>query len=150
MLETSVPRNRKMKMKKCHFSRVAPFMKILIKKLIRSLWLIFVVLALAVLGASGCATSNQNPLEAWKILFAKDYERLDPAIREDYQSYIANLPRGEQNGVGPIAFFEDGTGQHAVKIEIASRGTDWAHVLFYDKNDKRIKVIKFIAGRYAS
>jgi hypothetical protein len=41
-------------------------------------------------------------------------------------------------------------GQHAVKIEIPLNGAYSEHVLFYDKENKRIKVIVYSGGRYAS
>jgi hypothetical protein len=51
---------------------------------------------------------------------------------------------------GNILFFEDGTGQHAVKISIPLNGTWWAHVLIYDKNNVRIKAVKYADGTYRS
>jgi hypothetical protein len=72
------------------------------------------------------------------------------AIMEDYEDYIQKLPSGERNYAVLGQYFEDGAGQHAIVIEIALDGTDWAHVLIYDKNNKRIKTIKYIAGHYRS
>jgi hypothetical protein len=46
--------------------------------------------------------------------------------------------------------FEDGTGQHAVEIRIGLDATNWRHILIYDKNDNRIKTIKYADGHYAS
>ena len=46
--------------------------------------------------------------------------------------------------------FEDGNGQHAIRIEIPLNGTWWEHVLIYNKNNTRIKVIKYANGHYAS
>ena len=73
------------------------------------------------------------------------------AITDDYKSYIQKLSPGEKKYMGPIQFFEDGTGQHAVRIETDINGTDcWYHILFYDKENKRTKVIKYYNGRYQS
>jgi hypothetical protein len=72
------------------------------------------------------------------------------AITEDYKNYIRTLSPEEQKYIGPIFFYEDGTGQHAVKIEIGINGTSWVHVLIYDKDNKRIRTIKYSTGRYAS
>jgi len=111
-------------------------------------------LALCVMTLSGCSCSapkqQPDPLAGWKILLSRDYEPFDKSITQDYHNYIDNLPNGEKKFVGPLQFFEDGTGQHAVRIEIALNGTDWAHVLFYDKENKRIKVIKYVSGHYRS
>ena len=111
---------------------------------------IWILLAALLGGCGGCQTKTPDPLAGWKVLFSRDYEKFDKAITDDYQDYIQKLPPKERNGVGPISYFEDGTGQHAVRIEIAINGTDWAHVLIYDKNNKRIKVIKFVSGHYRS
>lgn len=52
-----------------------------------------------------------------------------------------------------IEFFEDGTGQHAVTFESYSDagiigGTSWEYVLIYDKNNKRVKTIRYVTGYY--
>jgi hypothetical protein len=88
-------------------------------------------------------------LASWKVLLSPDNDKLDKAITDDYRGYIEKLPNGEKESIGPIQFFENGTGGHAVRIEIALNRTDWAHILIYDKENKRIKVIKYAAGRYA-
>jgi hypothetical protein len=102
----------------------------------------------------GCSSPKPtpDPLAGWKVLFSKDYEKLDKAIAVDYRDYIQKLPPEERKFVDDysIWFYEDGTGQHAVRIEIPLNGTTWEHVLFYDKDNKRIKVIKYANGRYAS
>jgi len=69
---------------------------------------------------------------------------------DDYQDYIQKLSFEERRSIGVIHFLEDGTGQHAVRFEIALNGTDWAHILIYDRENKRIKVIKYASGRYSS
>jgi len=100
--------------------------------------------------AIGCAapTPVPNPLAGFSACFSQDLNKLDKAISDDYNAYIQNLPARERNSAGPVWLFEDRTGQHAVRIEIALNGTDWAHVLFYDKENKRVKTIKFISGHY--
>ena len=94
--------------------------------------------------------SHTNPIAGWKILFSRNYDNLNPAIKDDYNAYIKALPSDERNGVGPIQFFEDGTGQHAVSITMYVNGTDWCHVLIYDKDNKRIKIYKYISGHARS
>jgi len=100
--------------------------------------------------AVGCAapTPAPNPLAGFSACFSQDPNNLDKAISDDYNAYVQNLPAKERKHVGPIQLFEDRTGQHAVRIEIALNGTDWAHVLIYDKENKRVKAIKFISGHY--
>jgi len=74
----------------------------------------------------------------------------DPAITRDYQDYIEKLPPEERRLVGSVEFFEDGTGRQAVKITIDWHGTWWRHVLIYDKDNNRIRVIKHKSGSYRS
>jgi hypothetical protein len=105
-----------------------------------SIW----ILLAACVWVVGCATPN--PLAGWKVYFHEP----DQTITNDYQDYIQKLPPEERKYAGGIQYFEDGTGQHAVKIEIGLNGTWWQHVLIYDKNDKRIKVIKYASGGYRS
>lgn len=100
----------------------------------------------------GCAApkSTPDPLAGWNLCISQDPNKLSSAINDDYQYYLQELPVVERTGVGPVQFFVDGTGQHAVRIEIALNGIDWAHVLIYDKENKRVKVLKFVSGHYRS
>jgi hypothetical protein len=91
--------------------------------------------------------SHTNPIAGWKPDFAP---QLDPVVAKNCQDYIQTLPSKERERAGPIFYFEDGTGQHAVQIRIGINGTSWEHILIYDKDNKRIKTIKYISGRYAS
>jgi hypothetical protein len=111
----------------------------------------FILLAASVCW-TGCEmfASHTNPIAGWKLCWSQDPSKLDKAIRDDYQDYINKLSPKERMWIGPIMLSEDGTGQHAVTIEIAWYGTDWDHVLIYDKNNKRVKVVKYIGGHYMS
>ena len=113
--------------------------------------IVFCALMVAFICVVGCAAPKPavDPLAGWKVLLSRDYEKLGK-ITDDCQAYIKTLPQELRVGVGPIFYLEDGTGQHAVKIEIAQNGTDWAHVLIYDRDDRRIKVIKYVSGHYRS
>jgi hypothetical protein len=92
---------------------------------------------------------HSSPLTGWNSSSLVNFQN-NKAISDDCHAYINNLPPKLRNGVGPMQYFEDGTGQHAVLIAIAQNGTDWAHVLIYDKDNKRMKVIKYISGHYRS
>jgi hypothetical protein len=100
------------------------------------------LMAMFVLGF-GCVT---NPLEGWH------FSNLDPnkVIAADYLDYIQKLPSSERKYAYYAHSFEDGTGKYAVQIEIPLNGTWWEHVLIYDKDNKRIKTIKYSNGHYAS
>jgi len=108
-------------------------------------------LALCMMVISGCSCSapkpEPDPLAGWKVDLDHDP---DQAIEKDYHDYIQKLPPGERERAGLIHMLEDGTGQHAIMITIGLNGTNWRHVLIYDKNDKRIKTIKYVSGHSAS
>jgi hypothetical protein len=108
--------------------------------------LIFSFLLAAIVWA-GCATQKPDPLAGWQMAFK---EEPNQTVEKDYQDYIHTLSLAEQQHAGPIFYFKDGTGQHAVQIRIGINGTSWEHVLIYDKDGKRIKIIKYVSGRYAS
>ena len=101
--------------------------------------------------AVGCVTPKPtppapNPLAGWNF----ENHEPDQAVTNDYRDYIQKLPHEEGKYAGPIHYFEDGTGQHAIMIMIGINGTVWRHVLIYDKDDKRIKTIKYASGDYHS
>jgi hypothetical protein len=114
----------------------------------------FCILLTAIFWVTGCAAPkpSPNPLAGWKVCGSQDYNKIDTAIRDDYRGYIQKLPPDERKFVDDnfIDFFQDEAGQHAVKIEIPLNGTWWEHVLIYDKDNKRIKTIKYSTGHYAS
>lgn len=67
---------------------------------------------------------------------------LDKAIVDDYQDYINKNGLAVQDWIA--GYYENGTGQHAVKFTaFQPHGSYYAHyyVLIYDKENKRIKVI---------
>jgi hypothetical protein len=106
------------------------------------------VLALCTMAISGCSstTTKLDPLAGWKAVGSQDPNSM---ISKDYQDYIQKLPPEERNYVGPVFYLEDGTGQHAVTFEVDKYGKDvWNYYLFYDKDNKRIKAIKYYRGRY--
>jgi len=100
------------------------------------------VAAMFVLGL-GCKTPD--PLAGWQ----KTYGEEPSQIVKDYQDYIQKLPPEERNYVGPVFYYKDSTGQQALTFEVDKYGKDvWSHYLFYDKNNKRIKVVKYYRGQY--
>jgi hypothetical protein len=97
-----------------------------------------------------CSTSKPtlDPLAGWRPAS----HSADKAIVDDYQNYIQTLSPEEKKYLGPspAGLFEDGTGQHAIQITVGINGTVWRHVLIYDKDNKRIKTIKYASGDYMS
>jgi len=110
--------------------------------------LIFPFLLAMFLCGFGCSESKPtpDPLAGWQ----KDYtpQPSDLIIEKDYLAYIHALSPDEQKSVGPVFYYKDGTGQHAVQITIGINGTVWRHDLIYDKDNKRIKAIKYASGDY--
>ena|SRR5438105_4968807 len=88
--------------------------------------------------------SHFNPVEGWKRL---DKQKPSPAIEKDYHDFINKKARGF---IGSTGYLEDANGQHAMTIETGQDGTYWTYVLIYDRNDKRIRVKKYISGHYMS
>jgi hypothetical protein len=107
----------------------------------------FILLATSICW-TGCEmfASHTNPLAGWHSASKNP----DKIIEKDYQDYIQTLSPEERKYAGPVLVFEDGTGQYAVDINIGINGTSWHHVLIYDKDNKRIKTIKYSSGNYGS
>jgi hypothetical protein len=111
-------------------------------------------LALCALVFSGCSLfypkPTPDPLTGFHRADEADMDK-NKAITDDYKDYIQKLSPKWKKYFGPILYFEDGTGQHAVQIETDINGDEaWYHILFYDKDNKRIKVVKYFYGRYRS
>jgi hypothetical protein len=105
----------------------------------------------AVLCAAGCATPKPapDPLASWTRCWSQDPKDFDK-ITADCRVYINSLPQELRLGVGPFHYFEDGTGQHAIRFETGANGVNWSNVLIYDTDNNRIRVIKFESGHYRS
>jgi hypothetical protein len=100
----------------------------------------------------GCSTPEPiaDPLTGWKFCYRDNPARSNKAIEDDCQDYIKTLAPEKRSFTSTIEMYEDGTGQHAVKIRRGVNGTWWEHVLIYDRDNKRIKVYKFPNGGYRS
>jgi hypothetical protein len=110
--------------------------------------IICLLLAVFVCGFGCISKPAPDPLAGWHAASKNP----DQAVVDDYQNYMRTLSPEEQKYLGPspVSYFEDGTGQHAAVITIGIDGNWWRHVLIYDKNDKRIKTVKYMSGHYAS
>ena len=76
--------------------------------------------------------------------------QISQAIKDDSHEYIEQLSPEERKFLGTIEYLEDGSGQHAVHIEIPLYGTWKEHFLIYDKDNKRVKAIHWNGGHYRS
>jgi hypothetical protein len=129
-------------------------MKALIKKSASRFGLTLLVLLMGFILESGCSSSKpepdaSDPLAGWHFSSLNNLNS-NKTITDDYQDYVKKLPSEEMNSVGTIHYFEDGTGQHAVQIRIGMNGTWWYHVLIYDRDNHRIRTIKYSPGGYRS
>ena len=107
----------------------------------------FCIFLTAIFWVVGCATPTPDPLAGWKPDFSR---QTDQAIINDYQDYIRKLPAKKEQFIISTEYFEDGMGQHAIAIQTGENGSVWKHVLIYDKNGKRKKVIRYKNGGYRS
>jgi len=118
-----------------------------------------ILLAMFICGF-GCSTSKPtpDPLVGWTSRGFDDYlpslqrhhYQLDKAITDDYQDFIK---KNNLDLMGAITgFLEDGTGQHAVRFEAfpPNQNATWTYVLIYNKENKRIKVMKYGYRRFQS
>jgi hypothetical protein len=117
----------------------------------KAIQITFCVLVAIVVSLVGCVTParHADPLAGWQFSSLTNLDT-NKAITDDYQDYIQKLSPEERKRLGIVKFFADGTGQHAVKIEVGFKGTWWEHVLIYNKDNKRIKRIKYSSGAYRS
>jgi hypothetical protein len=115
---------------------------------IKCLALTLLILLTALVIGTGCNSlrTASDPLTGWHAASKNP----DQSIVDDYQNYIHTLSPEEQKFVAYIICFEDGSGQYAVKITIGLNHTNWEHVLIYDKNNKRIKVVRYVSGHSMS
>lgn len=72
--------------------------------------------------------------------------KLDKSIRDDSRDYMQQLPSEERKVAHHTYSFEDRSGRHAIEIEIPLNGTQEKHILIYDKDNKRIRTIKYSPG----
>jgi hypothetical protein len=114
----------------------------------RTTRLTFCILLAAFVSVVGCVQkATPDPLVGWKL----DFKKPDQAIEKDFQDYLHTLPANESGYYqGPIFFYEDGTGEHAFRVETNPNNERWYHVLIYDKENKRIRLIKYCEGRIQS
>jgi hypothetical protein len=127
-------------------------MKAQFKNRIKNFAPVLLILMTMFLLGFGCNTSKPIP-DPLAGFHASSLGNLDSnkAITDDYKDYIQTLSPEEKKYMGPHEFFEDSTGQHAIRIETDINGDQaWYHILIYDKANKRIKVMKYYRGKYMS
>jgi hypothetical protein len=102
---------------------------------------------------AGCTTSD--PVRGWKCWYAnlqppnqhspgEPYYHIDQAIIDDYQDFVERQKlKNPTLYVAEVYFYEDGAGQHAVKLVVETGLRKYVeYFLMYDKANLRTKVIK--------
>jgi len=100
----------------------------------------------------GCYPSKPtpDPLQGFYVAGKFDPDsNSNKAIDEDSKNYIKTLSPKEKDIAGR-EFFEDDNGRHAVKISYTLNDNNWEHILIYDKNNHRIKAVKYVSGHSES
>jgi hypothetical protein len=114
---------------------------------------VFLMMVTMFLFGFGCNTSKPtpNPLAGFHEIDRKELNS-NKVLSIDYKDYIQKLPPKQNGYIGTVFIYENETGQHAVCIEIfeGNKNASWQHVLFYDKEDKRIKAIRYGHVKYQS
>jgi hypothetical protein len=87
--------------------------------------------------------NTTKPLVGW-YLDGDTGSQHDKAITDDYKAYALKVfPKDRDFFFSEINFYEDGTGRHAVRIELEPGLREYVeYYLFYDKNNVRTKVMK--------
>jgi hypothetical protein len=126
-------------------------------KFTRSILFTFTALSLLVTGCLHIKPRDPLPVsQGWKSLeLGREIRTVPKAVIEDSQAYIQRLPKSERSQVTlvetAIKYFGNTNGQHAVFFEIGKPALFgeiiWAHVLIYDQNNKRVKVMKYKSDR---
>jgi hypothetical protein len=131
-------------------------MKMRIKNFVNRFGLTFFVVCVVFFLAVGCATIN-DPLAGWTYRGFVDYlpslqqhhYHLDQVITDDYQDFITKKKLSAHPVTG---FYEDGFGQHAVEFTAfpPDQNVSCQYVLIYNKDNKRIKIIRYGRIQYQS
>jgi len=124
-----------------------------------------ILLSLLVFGF-GCIIirPGENPLLGWKMVGSTIWAAWDSpeeqnpghfpiSIIDDYKDFLKHIPRTLKKTPPPIfqvCYFDDENQQHAIEITIPENGIWWKYVLIYNKDNKRIRTVKYASGRYMS
>lgn len=87
-----------------------------------------------------------------KMLIQRAQPATHPAlakeIKDDYQNYLGKDEPGYYTM--EVLYYEDGTGQHAVRVQTYTNGNDsYYYIFIYDKSNVRVKVMKYYYGHYS-
>ena len=89
------------------------------------------------------ATAVPEALKGWK---ATNDLPADTVVT-DYNDYIEKFPKAERPGVSDVKYYVDDTGRNAVAVLVVAEGTQWTHLLVYDRTNRRTSMTKFVSGK---
>ena len=90
-------------------------------------------------------------MAGWKGLGSFSYTPVPDTIQRDARTYFQTLSEVERTSAeddSHVKYWEDGTGQHAVVLDAAHDNEFWTIALIYDRDNRRIKVLKYSTGSY--
>ena len=103
----------------------------------------------------GCASIllHINPLKDWTPVAMLADASIPATIRQDAMTYIQQLPKSARNSAqmeSNLEYWEDGAGQRAVVLNSSCDGQRWQYALIYNRNNQRVKVLRYSVGGYSS
>jgi hypothetical protein len=99
----------------------------------------------------GCVT--KDPLRGWKLVGStlwglRDTLPINKVILNDAHHFVGESAGGDIT-ISRVYYFEGKSGQHALKLTSMFDTRYWNYVLIYDKDNARVKTIKYSSGRYS-
>lgn len=111
------------------------------------------LLALVAAIVLGCGRSDSkaipDPLAGWQKAYKEEPSQ---AIEKDYRDFIQKLQSEGKGQAQVTGYYKNESGQHLINIEIFEhdKNASWQYALVYDKDDKRVKMIKYGYVEYQS
>ena len=90
-------------------------------------------------------------MAGWKILGTIDRAPIPKTVEQEARAYFQILPAEEKHWLGNddhINYYEDRTGQHAGVLDAFHDSEFWAVALIYDRDNRRIRVLRYSWGSY--
>ncbi len=113
-----------------------------------------VPLLVACLGTAACTrVPHTDPLAEWKRLGSITVAPVPEVIKQDARAYFQTMPahdRREATNDYAVDCRTDGGGQYAVVLYSPEDGEHWNYALIYDRDGRRLKVLKYSTGSYHS
>lgn len=99
---------------------------------------------------TGC-TPHSDAMAGWKELGAFSEEGVPQTIKRDALAYFSTLPDEERESIEydwAVRYWEGENGQHAAVLEAPHDGEYWSIALIYDRDNHRLRVLKYSTGSF--